>query len=486
MPALPRPKTAFPTTQSDLARPDHEIPTVYATLRSLRSTTLALPSRLRSISSDSAFITSLATQTSLPLLANERCGSWYIPPSLKSGSAYFKSTDGHVGQWTFSLRRLNLEVLRMLGERGGAVLVDSTRRGKSMPDALRRTVPIWVGVWNMLLFGEVGELQGPEGKEGVEVGEKRIVEGRFEAWCAGVSELGLDLAALRKVVQRRIRCVWAVNGEWDCERPWAEFLEEEGVGRDENVLVLASASRRVRGAEMSEGGYVQGAADDSEGWSRGLTSELWWENQEELLLQCEDGEIEKLVDRLVAGDRVGVEQRGMSDLVHVKGARNIWIAKGLRDDAEEFDLVINCNGTAQATKGVLSLGCKEGKMGSRELRDKLAQVKITVAGVLQGNPDSRILITCSTGKDLSIGVALCLICLFFDDSGRHIPPRYCVMGPMLTCDTSGILIPQGWHGFIDKLVIKQRLIWITTCKPEANPSRATLQAVNSYLMDRPG
>ena len=44
---------------------------------------------------------------------------------------YFKSTDGHHGQWAFSLRRLNLQLLKVLGEYGGAVVVDSTRRGKS-------------------------------------------------------------------------------------------------------------------------------------------------------------------------------------------------------------------------------------------------------------------------------------------------------------------------------------------------------------------
>ena len=53
------------------------------------------------------------------MIANERCGSWYVEPRLKKGSAYFKSTDGHWGQWGFSLRRLNLEVLKLAGGGGG-------------------------------------------------------------------------------------------------------------------------------------------------------------------------------------------------------------------------------------------------------------------------------------------------------------------------------------------------------------------------------
>ena len=37
---------------------------------------------------------------------------------------------------------------------------------------------------------------------------------------------------------------------------------------------------------------------------------------------------------------------------------------------------------------------------------------------------------------------------------------------------------------IDKSFIRRRLAWITTAIPEANPSRSTLQAVNSFLIGR--
>lgn len=60
-----------------------------------------------------------------------------------------------MGEWGFSLRRLNLQLLDVVEKRGGAVIVDSTRRGKSMPDALSKTVPIWCCVINRALFGEI-------------------------------------------------------------------------------------------------------------------------------------------------------------------------------------------------------------------------------------------------------------------------------------------------------------------------------------------
>ena len=91
-------------------------------LGELKRSNLSVSNRLRSIKEDAGFVVKVSDYNSLPLIANERCGSWYIPPDRKAGSAYFKSTDGHFGQWSFSLRRLNLQVLDVVGEDGGYVL----------------------------------------------------------------------------------------------------------------------------------------------------------------------------------------------------------------------------------------------------------------------------------------------------------------------------------------------------------------------------
>ena len=85
------------------------------TLSSLTRSALSISNRLDSISQDAAFVSSVANAYDLPLIANERCGSWYINPHRKAESAYFKSTDGHSGEWAFSLRRLNTHVLEVIG-----------------------------------------------------------------------------------------------------------------------------------------------------------------------------------------------------------------------------------------------------------------------------------------------------------------------------------------------------------------------------------
>lgn len=94
------------------------------------SSTQSVSARLHSIKEDSAYVRSSAQNLKLPVVSNERCGSWYVPPDLKAGSAYFKSTDGHAGSWSFSLRRLNLHLLPLIGRHNGCIVVDSTRRGK--------------------------------------------------------------------------------------------------------------------------------------------------------------------------------------------------------------------------------------------------------------------------------------------------------------------------------------------------------------------
>ena len=108
----------FPTSTSSLLLPSAS-QNFSKTLSSLKRSTLSITNRLTSIQHDSLIVQRIAGRYKLPLIANERCGSWYIPPELKMGSVYFKSTDGHTLQWRFSTRRLNLHLLGLIGEYHG-------------------------------------------------------------------------------------------------------------------------------------------------------------------------------------------------------------------------------------------------------------------------------------------------------------------------------------------------------------------------------
>jgi len=107
-------------TQADLIFPTQTI-SISSTLHELKRSALSIHNRLRSITSDAEFVTSISAAYGLPLVANERCGSWYIPTEKKVESVYFKSTDGHTNEWSFSLRRLNLQLIDVIGKFGGWV-----------------------------------------------------------------------------------------------------------------------------------------------------------------------------------------------------------------------------------------------------------------------------------------------------------------------------------------------------------------------------
>lgn len=115
-------------------------PSIASLLTQIRRSTLTPHNRLQSIHADASFVAQVAAafptcsrdlasgtkrKRKRPLVANERCGSWYIPPEKKDGSAYFKSTDGHERAWKFSTRRLNLHLIDVIEANDGCALLVS-------------------------------------------------------------------------------------------------------------------------------------------------------------------------------------------------------------------------------------------------------------------------------------------------------------------------------------------------------------------------
>ena len=90
----------------------------------------------------------------------------------------------------------------------------------------------------------------------------------------------------------------------------------------------------------------------------------------------------------------------------------------------------------------------------------------------------RVLVACESGRDISVGVALALLCQFWEAGDP--------CGGGGGGGGAGPLRPRPRRELrdvdVNKAVIKARLGGIMARFPEANPSRATLQSVNSYLM----
>ncbi|KAF2810948.1 uncharacterized protein BDZ99DRAFT_561609 [Mytilinidion resinicola] len=412
------------------------------TLSSLKRSALSISNRLNSITQDADFVCAVADAYKLPLVANERCGSWYIPPSRKAESAYFKSTDGHTGEWAFSLRRLNTQVLDIIGRNDGG-----------MPDALLKTVPIWCCVLNRVLFPELTAHALYTPRQSISESEHSQIEARLDGFVQQLQNLNLEIAALRSKISKPLRPLW-VTRESSLPPTPPSFP-------DFHPIVLCTASRRVRGGEVSEGGYIQGAGDDSEGWSCGLTPPLFWNNQSRLLATNEE-DLPDVIEEFLKSTNGSTP----SDVILIKPTSSLYVGSLQAATPDDFDTVISCGlDTSPATQSGkkpkhLDLKCRLGKLGSRDLRDELPKLE----GFFMNMTDDpgRILVSCATGKDLSLGVALTILCLFSDDNGA--------------------ISPKPLTRTIDKSFIRQRFSWITTSYPTANPARATLQSINSFLI----
>lgn len=91
-------------------------PTYRQLTNSIRQHSRSHANRLRSITSDAEFARTAVSTLKVPAFTNSRGGDWYFNPGWEgyAGKCYFKSTDGHYGNYGFSRRRLGLEVLEGL------------------------------------------------------------------------------------------------------------------------------------------------------------------------------------------------------------------------------------------------------------------------------------------------------------------------------------------------------------------------------------
>lgn len=541
--SAPRATNAYPTTLADLQLTAQASQgNFYKSLDGIRKSTLSVTNRVNSILEDARFVDKLhaflceqqslaahdhvgTTDTVWPLVSNERSGSWPLDPDLKiksqqsflnvrpcrpeapqghSVSAYFKSTDGHINQWAFSTRRLNFPVLDILGHTAGAVLVDTTRRGKRYPDALRRTVPIWCAVWNRVLFPELIDTGVTNFQEcNLDISEVVQIERRLPQFVNDLKALHLAVDDVRMKCSRPIRCVWIHAPEIMSElnnslqRLSDTISAERGRwrarGTEVNVLVCCSASRPVHGVEGDGTGYIQGAGDDAEAWSHGLNARLFWQHKDELLSMLGRGEesLQRFVESIAAKDK----DIGQHVTVTRISSSNVFIGAGSPTEIHTTELpssaylvTIDCNAShSQALRSdseghtdiatlmpgaersetpsqLLTLNLKEGKSGSKHLDSEINKLLVHFSKLVMSHPELQVLVVCSSGRDLSVGVALALICRLCDASGKWLKQT------------------DQHMNIVNKTFIRQRLAWITSSKPDANPSRATLQAVNRALM----
>ncbi|CAK5284403.1 unnamed protein product [Mycena citricolor] len=333
------------------------------------------------------------------------------------------------------------------------ILVDSTRAGKRIPDALSKTVPIWCAVVNRavaLRFPEEEEartwktttgLYTPPGA--VSAQEHDQIAARVESWAVGLAASSYTLPDL----PRPLRPLWITPASGAFPSPPSECIP----------VICVSASRQAA-LDRRTGGYayVQGSGDDHELWGMGLDPDIFWRHQSELL-NASRLELPQLVQTLVANR---VQDAGslckLSRIERVQGRISIAAISDLTLDTP--------------------VALAPGKKGQLHL---LQQVLPQAIAFAKKNLSSglRLCIACRDGVDTSPGVALAVLQSFFDDQGDFTAePSAIISIPPTSSELNGSPGPA------NKQTIRTRLEWIVASRPEANPARVTLKRVNEFLL----
>ncbi|KAJ7503115.1 initiator tRNA phosphoribosyl transferase [Mycena galericulata] len=439
------------------------------TLAFLRKESLDLFNRLHSICEDVAFVNAVHDfYPGIPILPNLRCGAWYTDPAIATDCpAYYKSTDGHFSNWSFNLRRPNLHLLPLVAAQDGTgmILVDSTRAGKRIPDALSKTVPIWCAVVNRAVLQVFPEknawdtnLYTPPGA--VSSQEHAQIEQRLDAWASALANSSYHLPNLPVP----LRPMWITPAS-------SSFPVLPTKDRTFVPIICVSASRQVHeGVERRSSGfaYVQGSGDDHELWGMGLTPDMFWGNRA-AILDASRAHLPALIASIVAANAAVHARRLATPIEKVHGRVSVCANSDLPLNSKDWEqgigyVVVGAGSPLKFcdTSSILRIETWEGKKGQIQfLQDVLPRsTEFIRSHLLAGR---HICVSCDTGTDMSVGIALVALQKFFDDTGE-------------------VVVNGEQAGNATKLGIRTRLEWIITSRPEANPSRTTLKRVNEFLL----
>lgn len=523
--------------------------------KELRKDSLSIKNRLQSIIYDALFVETTRDKFKLPLVPNERCGLWYLPPNEQTDTSYFKSTDGHTGQWSFSLRRLNFHLLPIISAYGGIAIIDSTRKGKLMPDALLKTIPIWCAVLNTILYegysdkdilDELGlEKDSTDAKfllslknehnwvstpkYMVFASERNEISKLIDSFANEVKKLGL--VTKEKLMQhldgkkRPLIPQWHYPGCKSNEEDFGgndyfffDHRQESKTERTYFLVQCVTASKKtneyggstltVRNnltngeVKLTSWYYIQGSADDHELWATkeicngNLNSRFFWEHifaeggkQNDDIIDNGTGYIydwiseNELILRVNRIYEEYVKRRALLsnedldlDLSHVKTDSNdTGIIFGIIDRNMNYNTFISTyknvsqlvilselfsisNIPDNPKVTILQYKVESSKKGSKKLRETLPTLMPQI-NLQDASKNNTIMILCNTGKDISAGLVLVLLCKHFDLD----------WAPLQCC-------PK-----IDKNLVKQQLGLLLNVR-KVNPSRNTLQSVNTFIM----
>ena len=228
-------------------------------------------------------------------------------------------------------------------------------------------------------------------------------------------ELKIDLEAIRSKLSKPLLPVWVTQDDAD--------LPDLEQALEYHYVILCTSSYHVEGTEDTDVDYVQGAGDDSEAWAHGLTPALFWKHKESLMSASED-DLPNVIEKLATQNPTTTSH---SQLRPISPTQQIFISSVANALALSFETniqaIITCEPffredfAERLGPRYLHLKCASGKQGSRDLRLELPKLRTFLPRLGTQNVSS-ILISCETGKDISAGATLAILCLCAQDDGK--------------------------------------------------------------------
>lgn len=380
------------------------------------------------------------------------------------------------------------------------ILVDSTRSGKRIPDALSKTVPIWCAVINraMVLLNpdlpQVIERWDPSlytAPGAVSAQEHHQIEIKLDGWARALVASSFELP----VLPHPLRPFWITPSTTS----FPSFSSPASDGFF--PIICVSASKQVdQGTERRASGfaYIQGSGDDHELWGMGLTPELFWAHNA-ALLSAARSELSELVAKLVKQPTIS-NSSSLSNyppipISKVSGKLAMcWISDIPLQDALDGGVEIDRKTPSKTAYIVLDTSSQNShpsltfhtprnnvdwlhiplhherkKKGDATylfttiLPSSLAFIKsrlLTIKSVCVAIPKDH-----GDARDVGVGIMLVALQLLFDDHGKPL-------------DEASVQLAT-------KQTIRTRLEWVIASVPDVNPSRTMLKRVNEFLLSKP-
>ena len=391
---------------------------------------------LRSIEEDASVVSELRSflPDTFPAYGNLRNGAWYVQECINF--CYFKSTDGHDRNFQFnSSTRLNLEVALTAARHQGALIVDSTRRGKLFPDSLRATIPIWCCVLNNLLGFEHCAFTAPDWL----MTPQQILYISRELIPALISSLpsmtkSLILSELAGKLVKPMVPVWVYPDEdgvleWkgDFASDTLDNLSEASLDElpfTPLLLLSCSGAKRPRHVSEQSWEYIQGAADDEENWALGLRPDMFWQHKDDILCSDDPNEVVVAVRALVQGHVSAEPPKYVAFVFNASGENTVEV--GIEYQYKGFVLLRTSSNLSNAVSesGVLhfyfstAFAGGNPKLPNSPFSRLLNYCRELHCGSNSGEETTRILVKHDGGEGTTLDDALTLalfLLLAFDD-----------------------------------------------------------------------